>query len=283
MKTDKREDIPHRRFFAAVGDVHGHFRLMVELLQITEKKLGVSLEFVLQVGDFEPVRHEADLSSVAAPAKYLKMGDFPDVLSGQVTFPWPVHFIGGNHEPYAFLEIMPVGGDVAHNCHYMGRVGFKDIGGLQVAGLTGIYSQLNHDKSRPPLANMPTASKKLWTYFNKGDVQLLEQTAKQPVDVLLLHDWPQGLVTAANVEALQRHNSRIAIDGVGNAVGSALIKKLSPQLVLCGHMHIAHSAVLRGKDGREIIVMCLASVLERLEAIAVFEVDAEGNIAECRL
>lgn len=283
MRADGRQDISPRRFFAAVGDVHGYFRLMIELLQIAEKKLGLSLEFVLQVGDFEPVRHEADLSSVAAPAKYLHMGDFPDVLSGQVTFPWPVHFIGGNHEPYAFLETLPLGGEVAHNCHYMGRAGFQNIGGVQVAGLTGIFSQLNHDKSRPQLANMPTASKKRWTYFNEGDVRRLEQSTKQPVDVLLLHDWPQGLVTAANIEALQRHNPRIAINGVGNAVGSALIKTLLPQLVLCGHMHIAHSALLPGSDGREIPVRCLASVQERMEAIAVFEIDAEGKITEWQL
>lgn len=283
MKTGNRIDNAHRRFFAAVGDVHGHFRLMVDLLQIAEMKLGISFELVLQVGDFEPVRHETDLLSVAAPAKYLHMGDFPDVLSGQVAFPWPVYFIGGNHEPYAFLETMPAGGDVAHNCHYMGRVGFQSIGGLQVAGLTGIYSQLNHDKNRPPLMNMPTASKKLWTYFNEGDVQRIEQIANEPVDVLLLHDWPQGLVTAANVGALQKYNSRISIDGVGNSVGSGLIKTLSPQIVLCGHMHISHSASLPVKDGRVIPVRCLASVQERMDAIAVFEVDTAGQITECPL
>jgi len=86
-------------FFAAVGDVHGQMHEMVRLLSAWEGRAGRALAFVLQVGDFEPVRDQKDLDTVAAPMCYRKLGDFPDFHSGRATFPWPVWFIGGNHEP----------------------------------------------------------------------------------------------------------------------------------------------------------------------------------------
>jgi len=48
-------------FFAAVGDVHGNMHSMVRDLKAWEKKHNHQLAFVLQVGDFEPQRDEADL------------------------------------------------------------------------------------------------------------------------------------------------------------------------------------------------------------------------------
>ena len=89
-------------FFAAVGDVHGHMHAMVALLRDWEEASGETLGFVLQVGDFEPHRHEDDLATMAAPSKYRQLGDFADYHSGRATMPWPVYFIGGNHEPTAF-------------------------------------------------------------------------------------------------------------------------------------------------------------------------------------
>jgi len=48
--------------FAAVGDVHGHMDRCVAMLESWEKTNNKSLSFVLQVGDFEPHRDNADLS-----------------------------------------------------------------------------------------------------------------------------------------------------------------------------------------------------------------------------
>src|SRR5436309_1716544 len=104
--------ITPKPLFAAVGDVHGHMHAMVRLLQGWEQKAGRRLSCVLQVGDFEPIRVKEDLESMAAPAKYRRAGDFPDFFAGRAAFPWPVYFIGGNHEPYGLLDLTPEGGEV---------------------------------------------------------------------------------------------------------------------------------------------------------------------------
>lgn len=94
--------------FAVVGDVHGDHWAMIRLLNGWEKSRRKSLDFVLQVGDFEPHRSESDLATMAAPAKYRNLGDFPIFARGEAQFPWPLCFIGGNHEPSAFSMPCPM-------------------------------------------------------------------------------------------------------------------------------------------------------------------------------
>jgi hypothetical protein len=127
------------KYFAVVGDVHGNMNLMVDLLSKWEVKNKIKLSFVLQVGDFEPHRNKDDVLSMAAPSKYKKLGDFPEYFKGKRTFPWLVYFIGGNHEPYIFLDHISEGGAIINNCFYFGRSGVTTIEGLRVAGLSGIY------------------------------------------------------------------------------------------------------------------------------------------------
>lgn len=84
---------------ALVGDVHGFQHRMVALLHDLERQQGVSITAVLQVGDFEAHRHEADVATMAAPQKVRTLGDFHQYYEGNTVFPWPLYFIGGNHEP----------------------------------------------------------------------------------------------------------------------------------------------------------------------------------------
>ena len=95
---------PDPVIFAAVGDVHGSHREMVRQVQELAGELDVRPELVLQVGDFEPHRHLDDVESMAAPSRHRSLGDFPDFVAGRERYPWPVVFIGGNHEPYGFLD-----------------------------------------------------------------------------------------------------------------------------------------------------------------------------------
>jgi len=68
-----------RTIFALVGDVHGHIHAMHRQLRKLEARIGRSIHVVLQVGDFEPHRDEADLRTMAAPAKYKQLGDYCSV------------------------------------------------------------------------------------------------------------------------------------------------------------------------------------------------------------
>ena len=174
--------------FAVVGDVHGAMWTMIRLLNGWEKSRKRRLDFVLQVGDFEPHRDEADLSTMAAPAKYRHLGDFPAFARGEAQFPWPVWFIGGNHEPYGWLETMEEGGQVTSNCSFIGRANIVSVQGLRVAGLSGIYRPELFGISRPPVDEFDFRSNKEWIGWNEGDIERLLSLGE--ADVLLLHEWP---------------------------------------------------------------------------------------------
>ena len=52
-------------------------------------------------------------------------------------------FIGGNHEASNYLQELAYGGWVAPNIFYLGYAGVVNIGGVTIAGLSGIYK--GHD------------------------------------------------------------------------------------------------------------------------------------------
>lgn len=255
--------------FAAVGDVHGQMHAMVRLLQGVERRLGRALDFVLQVGDFEPHRHEADLATMAAPQKYRTLGDFASFHAGRAVFPWPVYFIGGNHEPYGFLDTLPEGGEVADRCFYLGRVGVQTLSGIRVVGLSGIHRPQTYHAGRPPLEAMGSASLKDFIGFTEAEVE--RAMGLGPADILLVHEWPEGLIEAPSLA----DSAAVGYRPVGNAPARLLVELLSPKLVLAGHMHERH----RGAIGSSPVV-CLASVHQAMSSIAIFERTPEGTVVE---
>ncbi|MBN8231781.1 metallophosphoesterase [Corallococcus macrosporus] len=262
-------------YFAAVGDVHGHMHAMVRLLEGWSSRTGKLLAFVLQVGDFEPHRDDADLATMAAPAKYKQLGDFPVYHRRQMRFPWPVYFIGGNHEPYGFLDAnAPHGFELTPGCHYLGRVGQVELRGLRVAGLSGIHREDAFQAARPSVSDSRASAHKAFAYFNEEDVD--RAMALRNVDVLLLHDWPSGLSPAEDAEAFEHQRRSVSHDTVGNEYARMLVQALRPRWVLCGHMHRAYRSAIRHPSGQVSDVACLASVRQGPESFAVFHVSSKG-------
>lgn len=265
-------------FFAAVGDVHGCMNRMNDLLAGWCKSTGNTLAFALQVGDFEPHRHEQDLATMAAPAKYRILGDFKDYVSGYRQFLQPTYFIGGNHEPYGYLDTMPSGGELIDNCHYFGRAAVKKIQGQNIAGLSGIYVEDIYTGHRAPLERMGSTSNKAYIGFTENEVlHLLEA---EPIDILLLHDWPKNIIHPQDKAMFQGRRRAIDISSIGNEPARMLVDLLKPKLVLCGHMHCRYQRTIPHLSGGSTSVYCLADIRQEFKALAFFRVDEAGCISE---
>lgn len=264
--------------FAAVGDVHGHHHEMVRLIEERESQTGKRIAFVLQVGDFEPHRNEPDLESMAAPAKYRVLGDFPDFYSGEFKFPWPVYFIGGNHEPYGFLDTATPGEAVAENCVYLGRAGAAQISGLKVVGLSGIFNVDKFSDPRPRVSELKTRKKKDYTYFNEDDVDRIVNFGR--ADILMVHEWPADIIAETDRGLFEQQRRSMRYDSVGNEYARILIDLVSPRLVLCGHMHKKYRNQIHSRSGAAVDVCCLSNVQQGADSLAFFQIGEDGAIAE---
>lgn len=261
-------------YFAAVGDVHGRMNRMVSFLQSWTKTAHRELAFVLQVGDFEPHRDEADLATMAAPARYKHLGDFADYHQNRRRFPWPVYFIGGNHEPHGHLDATPEGALVATNCQFLGRVGVVEPRGLRVVGVSGIHEEAGFQKPHPPLSLLGTVSLKDFTCFNEEDID--RALSLERADVLLVHDWPSGIIATEDRGDFEQQRRSPNAEAVGNDYARLVAEALEPRLVLCGHLHKRYRGTLAHASGRVSQVCCLASVEQGADAFAVFHATPTG-------
>jgi len=256
------------RYFAAVGDVHGNMFAMIGAVEREAEKAGIAPDFVLQAGDFQPVRHGDDLQTMSIPTKYKQLGDFPHFADGKAGFPWPVWFIGGNHEPYGYLDQYPQGAELVPNCHYLGRSGTRQINGLRIAWLSGHYHEEYFNSARPGLDEMHKRSNKEYTYYNQDDINALLEVEPHP-DVLMMHDWPDS-----DAIAYPQHVDR---QESGNTWGGDLVELLKPRIVLCGHMHTGCKTEYRSKAGEETHIYCLAD-LKNSGAVQLFAYGGEEGV-----
>ncbi|MCX4469262.1 metallophosphoesterase [Micromonospora sp. NBC_01655] len=239
-----------------VGDVHGEFELLAGWSAAVGEALG-PLDAILAVGDVEPNRDETDAAGVHGPAKYRRVGDFPLLVEGLLDLGAPLHFIGGNHEPWPALDAAGPG-RWSEGVHFLGRAGVTEVAGLRVAFLSGIHSPRITDV---PRARRDTARER--TYYTAEEVHQVSRAARRAgaVDVLLTHDWPAGLTGP-------RRNGP-----VGRAELRTLCERLRPRWHFCGHMHDRH----RGAIGPTEIV-CLGHIRSGPQAFAVIEREPDGRL-----
>jgi Icc-related predicted phosphoesterase len=178
---------------------------------------------VLQVGDAEALRSEADLETVHAPSKYRSMGTFSALNSGNLAC--PVYFIGGNHEPYEMLDIAEQSRAVpilwGPNVYYLGRSGAMTLHGFNIAWLSGI--------ERGEMLTTRGTSRKERTYYLESEVDFAKRKGMMlgDIDVVVTHDWPSGIREGWGIELIR-----------------GITEKLEPQLHICGHSHAFQEGVI---------------------------------------
>ena len=237
---------------ALVGDVHGHHHAMVSKVNALAAQAGVGIDLVVQVGDFEAHRHEDDLATMAAPQKYRTLGDFPDFYNGQAEFPWPVIFVGGNHEPYGWYDQYPEGHELVKNCRYLGRVGGIEHRDIRIVGMSGVYSERLFTSTRPPIGEIKTRSNKDYIGYSDHDVDAALTYDK--CDLLVIHDWPGGMLQPEDHAQLPE---RWDVATLGNEYTELLIEALEPSVVACGHMHFPFQKSMPLRSGDTVEVFCL--------------------------
>ena len=260
-------------FFAGLGDVHGEIAEALSLLRKAEAAAGVAIQFVLQVGDFEAHRCPEDLCSMHAPHREKRLGDFQHYQSSDRTLPWPLYFIGGNHESYGVLAPKPDGVTLASRCHYLGRAGRRLLNGLDVAYLSGVYdaAYFAHDRrgeSQKPASDTDFPTQRALACYRACEVDSIAEF-KPPwsggirlsPQILVVHEWPWGIVRHEDHESAGPKPHRLFRFGeTGEPVVRRLIDRLQPDLVICGHMHRPYRAMIAHDSGRQTRVDCLGSV-----------------------
>jgi lariat debranching enzyme len=88
---------------AVEGCMHGDIENVYKTLQHLEKTQNTKIDLLLCCGDFQAVRNQNDLKSLAVPSKYLDIKTFWKYYSGLEVAPYPTIFIGGNHEASNYL------------------------------------------------------------------------------------------------------------------------------------------------------------------------------------
>lgn len=252
---------------AVVGCAHGELESLYTAISETEQAGGIKVDVVICAGDFQAVRNEFDLQSLACPPKYRDMRSFWKYYAGHLVAPVPTIFIGGNHEASNHLQEIPLGGLVAPNIYFLGYAGVVNFRGLRIAGVSGTYvdhAYLRKRTERPPYTGPAARSvyhlreedvRRVLRLRRRNDIDADDGTACKPIDIVLSHDWPKGITDYGNVEQLLRAKpflaTEIAQGSFGNAPMTQVLHTLQPKYWFSAHMHVKFAAVVKHESAHD--------------------------------
>jgi Icc-related predicted phosphoesterase len=262
---------PDTLLIAAVGDIHGRFHRVEAWMDALEAARGRPVDLVLAVGDVEAFRRANDHRRKAA--KRAMPAEFAEYADGARRMKRPLYFIGGNNEDFEALHDVPEGAELAPNVHYLGRVGERRLAGLHVAWLSGIHAPRFYEQPLKRPTSLDTS--KQAGYFRAPEVERVAQC--RDVDLLLVHEWPRGIVQRARDEKPATLRP-LPSYWIGNPMTRRVVDTVRPRWVLCGHSHKAFAVTLGGEGGRPATrIACLDQAARPDEA--VFWLEYEGRTA----
>jgi lariat debranching enzyme len=94
---------------AIEGCCHGELDKIYATIAYLENENNVKVDLLIICGDFQAIRNENDLKSMAVPEKYRQMCTFWKYYAGLKQAPVLTLFIGGNHEASNYLSELPYG------------------------------------------------------------------------------------------------------------------------------------------------------------------------------
>lgn len=258
---------------AIEGCCHGELDRIYETIQQIETSQQIKIDLLLICGDFQSVRNEHDLQSMAVPPKYRSMQDFWKYYSGEKTAPVLTIFIGGNHEASDFLIELPYGGWVAPNIYYMGYANVVNYNGLRIGGLSGIYKYHDYNSGRFELPPFDEKTSRSIYHIRSLDVFRLKQLQAGQIDIMLSHDWPRGIVWYGNTQRLLQRKPHFQQDIYSNQLGSEpseeILLQIQPKHWFSAHLHVKFAAVVEHTNGQTTRFLALDKCLPNRDFLQV--------------
>ena len=188
---------------AIEGCLHGELDIVYNTIKYIEQEQQTKIDLLICCGDFQAVRNEADLKTMACPSKYKSMQQFWKYYKGQKRAPIMTIVIGGNHEATNHMQELPYGGWLAENIYYLGYAGVVNYGGVRIGGISGVFKGYDYNKGHfehPPYNEDTMRS----AYHTRSIETFRMKQLKLPLDIMISHDWPQGIYNFGDVDALVR-------------------------------------------------------------------------------
>ncbi|XP_043500542.1 lariat debranching enzyme [Polistes fuscatus] len=267
---------------AIEGCAHGELEIIYNSLQEIEKVNGKKIDLLICCGDFQSTRNLCDLKCMAVPDKYKNMCTFYKYYSGEKVAPVLTIFIGGNHEASNYLQELPYGGWVAPNIYYLGYANVITIGGIRIAGISGIYK--NHDWLQGHYETPPYTKSTIRSVYHVRNIEIfrLKQISGK-IDIFLSHDWPKGVTKYGDEDKLLINKPYFKTDIENNALGSPanmeLLQYHYPSYWFSAHLHCKFAALIPEKDGTRVTkFLALDKCLPKRKFLQVLELDHNPNV-----
>jgi len=259
---------------AVEGCCHGELDAIYRRLRQHEEASGRKIDLLLCCGDFQSLRNLADFHSLAVPPKYRALGSFYRYYSGESVAPILTIFVGGNHEASQPLHELRYGGWVAPNIYYVGAAGVVSYRGVRIGGISGIYKSHDYRKGsfeRPPFdrstirsayhvrnvdvyrLKVLAASSAANAIDTAAETGITTSSNNQPIEIMLSHDWPQGIEQHGDTNALLRMKPFFRDEVQRNELGSPpnheLLQALQAKWWFAAHLHVKFRAtVVHGRQ-----------------------------------
>jgi lariat debranching enzyme len=293
---------------AFLGDTHGNINTMYAMVSAWEKRTGLTIDLVVQVGDFGFWLSEDSVDKMTAKHAQVLIdrmkergeeirkicGDFPDYILGEREAPKKTLVIRGNHEDQEYLmglekKLMEDHPDdytsrmieVVPNMFYLPDGHVVDIDGVRFGGLGGNFSirtfenwdywdEARHKPQR-------YGEKRRLNHFTRDRWEAL---AREKMDVLLFHDAPtgMGLVGAKGLLFPKDEMTEEIYGQLGCPLLTDLIEIVKPQHVFCGHWHQYRREGFNknkfGKFDTECVVLNQTAIPPKEDCMTVLELPA---------
>ncbi|CAF0949157.1 unnamed protein product [Adineta steineri] len=262
---------------AIEGCCHGELDRIYETINQIETDRQIKIDLLLICGDFQAVRNEHDLQSMAVPPKYRSMQDFWRYYSGEKRAPVLTIFIGGNHESSDFLIELPYGGWVAPNIYYMGYANVVNFNGLRIGGLSGIYKPHDYNLGHYELPPFDEKTIRSIYHIRSLDVYRIKQLQQGKIDIMISHDWPRGIVWYGDTQRLLQRKQYFHDDIYTNKLGSEPLEEallqVQPKYWFSAHLHVKFAALVEHTNGQSTRFLALDKCLPGRDFLQILDIE----------